>query len=167
MGPRTLWIDGETTALPTSNLKTSVPRLNSAWKTWFSKIFLGQSQMLAGHHLFHYPINLLFSDYLMFAASASYLLIFPLTWLVVSFSIFHNIWDVILPNWCSYFSRWLKHVKTTNQSAEARGYMPGSPSSYQESSISAVAKTTDLVTAKIYACLNQKCNKIQTQIRYN
>jgi hypothetical protein len=50
--------------------------------------------MLAGHHLFHYPINLLFSDYLMVAASASYLLIFPLTWLVVSFFIFHFIYGL-------------------------------------------------------------------------
>ena len=38
-------------------------------------------------------------------------------WWFQTFVIFHNIWDIILPNWLYniYFSRWLKHVKTTNQ----------------------------------------------------
>jgi hypothetical protein len=35
-------------------------------------------------------------------------------WWFQSFCIFQNIWDNP-SHWLSYFSRWLKHVKTTNQ----------------------------------------------------
>ena len=35
-------------------------------------------------------------------------------WWFGTFFIFHNIWDSP-SHWLSYFSRWLKHVKTTNQ----------------------------------------------------